>query len=97
MNKPGKRLLLAAVLGATLAGALLMAKTPASNVSAQRHPNLVAAQKACAQAYDKITAAQKANEFDMGGHAQRAKDLIDQANQELKLSVKSSNESAAPK
>jgi hypothetical protein len=35
--------------------------------------------------------AQKANERDMKGHAQRAKDLLDQANNELKLAAQSAN------
>jgi hypothetical protein len=67
-------------------------KKPARNVSGKRHPNLAAAQKLTAQAYEKIIAAQKANEWDMGGHAQKAKDLLDQANQELKQAAETSNE-----
>ena len=41
-----------------------------------RHPNLRAAQDLINQAYDRITAAQGANEWDMGGHAARAKELL---------------------
>jgi hypothetical protein len=53
-------------------------------VSAKRHPNLAAAQRLSTQAYEKITAAQKANEWDMQGHAAKAKELLDQVNNELK-------------
>ena len=35
--------------------------------------------------------AQKANEWDLAGHAQKAKELLDQANNELKLTAEASN------
>ena len=50
---------------------------------AQHHPNIMAAQEACNVALEKITMAQKANEFDMRGHAAKAKDLLMQAKTEL--------------
>ena len=59
-----------------------------------RHPNLAAAQHFIDQAYAKIVAAQEANEFDMNGHAQKAKDLLDQANQQLKLAAQAANRNA---
>jgi hypothetical protein len=46
--------------------------------------DLAAAQADLTRAWNKILDAQNANEFDLGGHAQKAKDLIDQANKELK-------------
>ena len=64
---------------------------PADNVKAGRHPNIAAAQRLSTQAFDKIVAAQKANEFDLGGHAQKAKDLLEQANRELKEAAETSN------
>jgi hypothetical protein len=64
---------------------------PANNVSGARHPNIAAAQHLATQAYEKITAAQRANEFDLGGHAQRAKDLLEQVNNELKQAAETSN------
>ncbi|MGA3238366.1 MAG: hypothetical protein ABSG03_18900 [Bryobacteraceae bacterium] len=42
-------------------------------------------------AFDKIVEAQKANEWDMAGHAQKAKDLLDQVNNELKLAAQAAN------
>lgn len=79
------------VLGvAGLAGGYAFAQ-PKQNVSAGRHPNLAAAQRLCAQAYERIVQAQQANEFDLGGHAQKAKNLLDQANNELKQAAQTAN------
>ncbi len=76
---------------ALLAGAAWAKGKPAENVSAKRHPNIAAAQRLAAQAFEKITAAQKANEFDMGGHAAKAKDLLEQASNELKQAAEAAN------
>jgi hypothetical protein len=81
-------LALAAPLG------LALAKEPVKNVSAAKHPNLAAAQKLCAQAFDKLEAAQKANEYDMDGHAAKAKDLLKTANDEIKLAAEAANKAA---
>ena len=66
-------------------------KPPAENVSGKRHPNLAAAQRLCDQAFEKLQAAQQANEFDMDGHAQHAKELLDQASHELKQAAMAAN------
>jgi len=63
----------------------------AQNVSPRRHPNLAAAQRFCDQAFAKISAAQAANEWDMNGHAAKAKDLLEQANRELKEAAEAAN------
>ena len=55
------------------------------------HPNLQAADKALATAWEKIEAAQKANEFDMDGHAAKAKDAIKLAVDEVKLAAEAAN------
>jgi hypothetical protein len=60
-------------------------------VSGGKHPNLAAAQRLSHQAFEKIVAAQQANEWDLAGHAQKAKDLLDQANRELKQAAEASN------
>ena len=73
-----------------LAG-VAVAQKPAQNVSGARHPNIAAAQRLSAQAYQKIVAAQQANEWDMQGHAQKAKELLDQANNELKQAAQAAN------
>jgi len=79
-----KKLILAALVTAFMATTAVYAQKPKPNVNANRHPNLAAAQADLTRAWNKILDAQKANEFDLGGHAQKAKDLIDQANKELK-------------
>jgi hypothetical protein len=79
-------------LGITLLCATsLTAQRPPENVSPRRHPNIAAAQRLVEQAFNKITAAQEANEFDLGGHAARAKELLDQVNKELKLAAETAN------
>lgn len=83
----------AAVLGvALLCGGYLFGQRPERDISGRRHQNLAAAQRFCAQAFEKITQAQAANEWDMSGHAQKAKDLLDQASHELKEAAEASNE-----
>jgi hypothetical protein len=56
------------------------------------HPNLEAARNALTTADLKISAAQKANEFDLGGHAAKAKEAIATAKEELRLAAETSNE-----
>ena len=68
-----------------------MAQRPKENISAARHPNLAAAQRLSQQAWEKINAAQEANEWDMQGHAKKAKELLDQANRELKAAAEAAN------
>ena len=60
-------------------------------VSKALHPNLAAAQGFIERAINKITAAQQANEYDMGGHAAKAKALLDQAFVEIKLAAEAAN------
>jgi hypothetical protein len=71
-----------------------LAQRPKENVSAARHPNLAAAQRLSEQAWQRIVAAQEANEWDMQGHAQKAKNLLDEANKELKLAAEAANHKA---
>lgn len=70
---------------------IAVAQRPKENVSGARHPNLAAAQRLSQQAWRRVVDAQKANEWDLGGHAQKAKDLLDEANKELKLAAEASN------
>ena len=86
-----KTRMIAALAGAMLMAATALAQRPPENVSPRRHPNLAAAQRLVEQAFNKITAAQQANEWDMRGHAEKAKQLLDQANAELKLAAEASN------
>jgi F0F1-type ATP synthase membrane subunit b/b' len=81
----------AVVALALISGGVALAQKPVNNVSGKRHPNLAAAQRLSQQAFEKITAAQQANEWDMEGHAAKAKDLLDQANQQLKQASEAAN------
>ena len=56
------------------------------------HPNLKAAHMHVKQAIEKVSAAQKANEFDMEGHAAKAKDLLDQAEKEIAQAAEAATE-----
>ncbi len=84
----------AVLLVATIAlvGCAAHSGPPAVNVSPRRHPNLAAAQRLSRQAYEKIVTAQHANEWDMSGHAQKAKELLEQVNSELKLAAEAANQ-----
>jgi hypothetical protein len=71
-----------------------VAAEPVLDISPQLHPNLAAAQRLSREAFDKISAAQAANHFDMDGHAAKAKALLDQVNVELKLAAEAANRHA---
>ena len=47
------------------------------------HPNIIAARESAQQAIEKMKAAQVANEYDMGGHAAKAEELLKQAQAEM--------------
>jgi len=87
------KLVLGSVLGvaALIGGGVVVAQKPVDDISGKKHPNLAAAQHLSRQAWEKIVAAQQANEWDMQGHAAKAKELLDQVNQELKLAAESAN------
>jgi hypothetical protein len=86
-----KRILTPVVASLLLIGGIAIAQKPVENVSKGRHPNLAAAQRLSQQAFEKITAAQEANEWDMQGHAKHAKELLDEVNKELKQAATAAN------
>ncbi|MGB6482082.1 MAG: hypothetical protein WBE86_01195 [Candidatus Acidiferrales bacterium] len=71
------------VLGLAFVG-VTFAQRPATDIDPARHPNFADAQHHIAQAFDKIDAAQNANKDQLGDHAAKAKQLLDQASRELK-------------
>jgi len=87
------------VLLSGLLGAAILATSPGfaqkglpvDNIDARKHPNLAAAQQLSDQAYRKIVAAQQANEWDMDGHAEKAKELLEQVNMHLKQAALAAN------
>jgi hypothetical protein len=86
-----KRVIIGIVSCVVLTG-VAFAQRPKGNVNPGRHPNIAAAQSHCQEAFDKIVAAQQANEWDMKGHAQKAKELLEKANSELKEAAEAANE-----
>ena len=80
-----------ATLLLTLSAGATWAQKPVDDVSSKKHPNLAAAQRLSRSAWEKVTAAQQANEWDMDGHAAKAKDLLDQVNKELKMAAEMAN------
>jgi hypothetical protein len=85
----------AAVAGLLLmVGGVAVAQKPVRNVSPGVHPNIAAAQRLSRQAWQKVLDAQKANEWDMEGHAQKAKNLLDEVNNELKSAAEAANRNA---
>ena len=76
---------------ALVLGLVACGVTVAQNVNPNRHPNLAAAQAFIDQAYAKVTAAQVANQFDMGGHAAKAKELLMQAREEIQLAARAAD------
>jgi hypothetical protein len=75
------------IVTAALIGTTLAAQAPMQDINPQRNPNLAEAQRLIGQAFAKIDVAQKDNHDDMKGHAEKAKDLLNQANAELKMAV----------
>jgi hypothetical protein len=57
----------------------------------ERHGNMRAAQQDIQQAWQKINAAQQDNHYNLGGHAGRAKDLLSQASEEVRLAADAAN------
>jgi hypothetical protein len=67
------------------------AQAPVVNIDPHRHGNLAAAQNYIVQAYQKLDAAQRDNHDDLGGHAQKAKNLLTQADAEIRLAANVAN------
>lgn len=68
------------------------AQEPVQNIDHARHGNLAAAQDLVRQAYDRLASAQQANDSELGGHAAKAKALLQQANVEIRLAADAANQ-----
>ncbi len=89
-----KKSLLAFCCFLIFAAVAVYADTPAQNVSVSKHPNLAKAQYLVNLAYQKVVDAQKANEYDLGGHADKAKSYLAEANDHLKQAALTANQNA---
>jgi len=87
MNTFAKSIIVAAAL---VTGGVAMAQEPSVDVGG-RHGNLREAQQLVRAAFDDITDAQVANDYALGGHAGRAKELLRQASDELKMAAETAN------
>lgn len=85
--------LVAAVLVLSLVsiGVALAQHAPATDIDPARHPSLAAAEHHILEAFEKIDEAQHANKDELGGHAEKAKQLLDQASRELKEEAEFAN------
>lgn len=80
------------VVGLAMVGTTLAAQAPIPDINAQRTPNLAEAQKSIIQAYLKIDESQKVTHDELKGHGEKAKQLLLQANMELKLAAASADQ-----
>jgi hypothetical protein len=87
MNTFAKSVIVAAAL---VTGGAAMAQEPAVDIGG-RHGDLREAQQLVRQAFDDITDAQVNNDYALGGHAGRAKELLRQAADELKMAAETAN------
>jgi hypothetical protein len=89
-----KKYLLLNMAGLLVLGGMAVAQRPKENVSGARHPNIANAQRLAQEAWESISAAQQANEWDMEGHAQKAKNLLGEVNRELRAAANAANRNA---
>lgn len=88
-----KRFVLGTVMAsATLFACVAMAQGRPFVDIGWHHGNLRNAQQNIVAAYEYIQQAQRANDDQLGGHAARAKELLTEANEELRLAADVANE-----
>ena len=80
-------------LGAALAitGITIAQRPPERDINPRNHPILADAQRLVDQAYNRVSEAQRSNDWDMRGHAAKAKALLEQASRELKAAALADN------
>ena len=80
-----------AILTTVMFCSVILAQEPVVNIDKSVHPNLAQAQEHLVQANRYLVFAQKDNKYDMQGHDQKARDLLAQANHEIKLAADAAN------
>jgi hypothetical protein len=88
-----KALFIGIILGAacTFGCATMAQQGPIVDIGS-RHGNLRAAQEHIVQAWQLVSDAQFANDSRLGGHAARAKQLLSEADEELRMAADVANE-----
>lgn len=85
------------VLAALLLCGATLAQEPVQDINPRIHPNLAAAQRHVVEANAAIAVAQKDNRYDMKGHAEKARQLLVEVNNELKAAAEAANAAGAGK
>jgi hypothetical protein len=80
-----------AISAVLVCGGIVFAQGPVVNIDSHKHPNLAGAQSSIVQAYQLIDKAQSANKDELGGHGEKAKQLLVQADAELRAAADVSN------
>lgn len=88
-----RRLVYAMLIWMMFFGGLTLAQAPVHNIAKDLHPNLWQAQDHLIQATNFISVAQRDEKYDMQGHAEKARQLIMQASEELKYAAEAANAS----
>lgn len=84
-------------LAVVLFCSMALTQEPVQDIDAKIHPNLAAAQQHVIEANREIATAQKDNRYDMKGHAEKARQLLVQVNQELKAAAEAANAASQKK
>jgi hypothetical protein len=87
------------VLSVAICGRMLAAQdaqAPVVNIDPSQHGNLASAQGDIVDAYQRIEMAQHDNHGELGGHAQKAKDFLSQADAELRAAADFADGGAQP-
>ena len=79
------------VLAALAFPVVVRAQEPEVNIDPHHHGNLAHAQEFIIDAWQMINRAQADNNDHLGGHAQKAKDLLREAMEELRLAADQAN------
>jgi hypothetical protein len=82
-----------ALLAALIMCGATLAQEPVQDINPKIHPNLAAAQRHVVEANQAISLAQKDNRYDMRGHAEKARQLLVEVNNELKAAAEAANAS----
>jgi hypothetical protein len=80
-----------ALLAAMMLCVATVAQEPVMDINPKAHPNLAAAQRHVVEANQEIMTAQKDNRYDMHGHAEKARQLLVEVNNELKAAAEAAN------
>ena len=84
-----RTLVMCSVMAST---SMMFAQGPAQNIDPNKHPHLAAAQTTIGQAYRQIETAQQGYHRHLGGHVEKAKQLLTQASQELQAAAEYANQ-----